>query len=95
VAGQHLRAGEALELVVAEVFSAISIDPAFAERPDEPPARMRSDGTGVPEEEEEEQAALAPARELPGTLASLAAGLDEARPPRSPATGPATSPSPR
>jgi hypothetical protein len=87
VAGQRLRAGEALELVAAEVFSAISIDPAFAERPDEPPARLRSDGTSAPEEEEEEQqgeeeqaalAARAPARELPRTIASLAAGLGEA-----------------
>jgi hypothetical protein len=81
VAGQRLRAGEALELVAAEVFSAISIDPAFAERPDEPPAGLRSDGTSAPEEEEEEQAALAarrPTRELPRTIASLAAGLGEA-----------------
>ena len=38
VAGQRLRAGEVLEFVAAEVFSAISIDPVFAERPDEPPA---------------------------------------------------------
>jgi hypothetical protein len=79
VTGQRLRAGEALELVAAEVFSAISIDPAFAERPDEPPARLGSDGTGAPEEEEEAAlAARPPARELPRTIASLAAGLGEA-----------------
>jgi len=81
VAGQRLRAGEALELVAAEVFSAISIDPAFAERPDESPVRLGSGGKSALEEEEEEQAALAargPARELPRTIASLAAGLREA-----------------
>jgi hypothetical protein len=33
VAGQRLRAGEVLELVAAEALSAVSIHPAFAERP--------------------------------------------------------------
>jgi hypothetical protein len=47
VAGQRLRAGEALEFLVAEVFSAISIDPAFTERPEEAPARRRRRSQGV------------------------------------------------
>jgi hypothetical protein len=84
VAGQRLRAGEALELVAAEVFSAVSIDPAFAERPDEAPALLGGlggNGKSGPEEAEEEPAALAArasARELPRAVASLAAGLREA-----------------
>jgi hypothetical protein len=41
---------EALELVAAEVFSAISIDPAFAEMPDESPAPIRGGRAGSPEE---------------------------------------------
>jgi hypothetical protein len=77
VAGQRLRAGEALELVAAEVFSAISIDAAFAEMPDEAPARLRSDAMGS-REGETAPAARACARSLPGSIASLAAGLDEA-----------------
>ena len=78
VAGQRLRAGEALELVAAEVFSAISIDPAFAEVPDEmaarPPRRCGQD------HRKGRTAAGARARSpgLPGSIASLAAGLDEA-----------------
>jgi hypothetical protein len=77
VAGQRLRAGEVLELVAAEVFSAISIDPAFAEIPDEPSARLPSKAASA----REEAAAPEPrarSRGLPRTIASLAAGLDEA-----------------
>ena len=77
VAGQRLRAGEALELVAAEVFSAISIDPAFAEMPDESPAPIRGERAESPEEEKvTEPRAHSPG--LPGPIASLAAGLGEA-----------------
>jgi hypothetical protein len=43
-AGERLRPGEVLELVAAEVYSAISIDPALAEIPDGPPAPRRRAG---------------------------------------------------
>jgi hypothetical protein len=78
VAGQRLRAGEALEFVAAEVFSAISIDPVFAEMPDEAPARQRSDAMESREAREGESAPAVRARALPRSIASLAAGLDEA-----------------
>jgi hypothetical protein len=79
VAGQRLRAGEALELVAAEVFSAISIDPAFAERPDEPPAALRGDATASHTQSMEgSPAARVRPRRLPRAIASLAAGLDAA-----------------
>jgi hypothetical protein len=77
VAGQRLRAGEALELIAAEVFSTISIDPAFAEMPDERPARQPGEAARAPGEP------LAPAVRprspgLPRSIESLTAGLDEA-----------------
>ncbi len=76
VAGRRLRAGEVLELVAAEVFSAISIDPVFAEMPDEPPALLRSEQAGSPEEEKlSEPRAFSGG--LPRTITSLAATLDE------------------
>jgi hypothetical protein len=73
VAGQRLGAADALDCVVAEACSALSIDPAFAEPSDAPPAR-RLDPC-VPGEE----AALtsrAPALDPPQAVASLVAGLD-------------------
>jgi hypothetical protein len=79
VAGQRLRAGEALELVAAEVFSAISIDPAFAERPDEPPGALHGDATASHTQSMEgSPAARVRPRGLPRAIASLAAGLDAA-----------------
>jgi hypothetical protein len=77
VAGQRLRSGEALELVAAEVFSAISIDPVFADLPDEVPARPRSDAMDS-HEGEAVPGARARVRGLPASIASLAAGLDGA-----------------
>jgi len=77
VSGQRLRSGEALELVAAEVFSAVSIDPALAESPDEPPARSPGGSMDSPEGETP-PAARVRTRGLPGSIASLAAGLDEA-----------------
>ncbi len=78
VAGQRLRAGEALELVTAEVFSAISIAPAFTEMVDEAPAPPRGDRDAGPRGGETRPALRASARDLPGPVASLAAGLEEA-----------------
>jgi hypothetical protein len=77
VAGQRLRSGEALELVAAEVFSTVSIDPAFAEMPDEGPARQPGEGASAAGEP------VAPvvrprAPALPRSVASLTAGLGEA-----------------
>ncbi len=77
MAGQRLRAGEALELVAAEVFSAISIAPAFCEGAEKPEAGRRSEASGSAAAEPV-PAARAPARELPSPVASLAAGLEEA-----------------
>jgi hypothetical protein len=81
VAGQRLRAGEALELVAAEVFSAISIDPALVETIDEVPEPERREAgeacAAVPEDELAPVARV-PAAELPTAIASLSAGLDEA-----------------
>ena len=59
------------------MFSAISIDPAFADMADESPARLRSDAMG-PQTTETPPASRARARDLPLSIASLAAGLDEA-----------------
>ncbi len=77
VAGERLRAGEALELVAAEVFSAISIDPARVEPLGETPAQ-RAWGAGRGSEAAEARAARAVARELPMTVTALAAGLEGA-----------------
>ena len=74
VAGRRLNAGQALELALAEVLSALPIDPAFASLvdaqagPPHRPARPR----------EETAAERAPAWELPAEVAALADGLVEA-----------------
>ncbi len=78
-AGERLRPGEVLELVAAEVYSAISIDPAFAEAPEESPSRRSQD-----EGADSSQGAIrlapprAPARELPAAVGALGAGLGDA-----------------
>jgi hypothetical protein len=77
VAGQHLRAGEALELVAAEVFSAISIDSAFSDLPDRLAGRSPSDAADS-WEGETARSARAQARSLPRSIASLVEGLGEA-----------------
>jgi hypothetical protein len=86
VAGQRLRAGEALELVAAEVFSAVSIHPAFADAADGVGAVPRSGEEASAEALEASEAARgtavpcarARAHDLPASIASLAAGLGEA-----------------
>jgi hypothetical protein len=77
VAGQRLRAGEALELVAAEVFSAVSIDPAFVESEGEPPEPRRREAPASPGLETA-PAARARIPCVPRSVASLTAGLDEA-----------------
>jgi hypothetical protein len=74
VAGERLRDAEVLELVTAEVFSTLSIAPAFARLLDEPapPQRGRAGSRELP------LPARAPARRSPLSVASLATGLDEA-----------------
>jgi hypothetical protein len=76
VAGQRLRAGEALELVVAEIFSAVSIHPGFAVTADGP-AGPRG-GAGEPGVGEVTTGERGAARNLSPELASLAEGLDMA-----------------
>jgi hypothetical protein len=49
VAGRRLGTGEALELVSAEAFSSLSIDPALAETLDEPRVRARPDPSALDE----------------------------------------------
>jgi hypothetical protein len=79
VAGRRLGAGEALELVAAEVYSSVSIDPALLEPRDEAPAaREPGERDEPPQPREARPAPRAPARELPPAVASLAAGLAEA-----------------
>jgi len=75
MAGRRLNAGEALELVVAEVLSAVPIDPALA--PVQAVRRQRV-GSADPLAGDEPAAARAPAAELPADVAALAEGLDEA-----------------
>lgn len=81
VAGQRLRSGEVLELVAAEAFSVISIDPAFAEIPALVADRTRgsdvvdSRGADAPPAACAERAQ---ALDLPPAIASLAAGLGDA-----------------
>jgi hypothetical protein len=84
-AGRRLLAGEALELVTAEVFSATSIDPAFLEEPGAArPGAARAEGPGALGASGERvekgwmPAPRAPARELPAAVAALAVGLAEA-----------------
>jgi hypothetical protein len=79
VAGERLREGEALELVLAEAFSAVSIDPVFvcdSEPPRLPPGRC--DGSEPLSQGEAAVAVRVCAPSLPHAVASLAAGLDEA-----------------
>jgi hypothetical protein len=76
VAGQRLREAEALELVVAETFSATSIDPACAGLLDEPPpswgrAERAGEGGGT-------HPARAAARRPPLAVTALTSGLGEA-----------------
>lgn len=76
VAGQRLATGEVLELVAAEAFSALSIDPAFAV-PEAPPGRRLRDSEPPPNAETS-LPERAPARRLPHAVRSLAAGLEDA-----------------
>ena len=78
VAGQRLRAGEALELVAAEVFSAVSIDPArvepFPER--SPPRRLgAAPAPGPGQDPAVDSGDRACIRELPRQVTALADGL--------------------
>jgi hypothetical protein len=68
-----LRAGEVLEFIVAEAFSAVSIDPAFADGLDEPPAPRCETERG-----ETARGPRAPARSLPHAVVSLVTGLESA-----------------
>ncbi len=76
VAGQRLRDGDALEWVVAEVLSALPVDPAFTGLLDEPPPApggvRRAPGW------EPAAPARAPACPPPAEVAALAAGLEDA-----------------
>jgi len=76
VAGQRLRQDEVLELVAAEGFSELSIDPTLAGRPDDPPRGRWRDASAVRSE-----AAVAGermrARALPEAVATLARGLED------------------
>lgn len=76
-AGESLREGEVLELVIAEAVSASSIDPVFAARW-EPPPPARATRPAEPTEPGSEPEARAPARVLPRAVVSLGAGLEEA-----------------
>jgi hypothetical protein len=78
VAGQRLRAGEVLELVAAEVFSTISLDPPFSGAPDEASAQRRDDRDPRARRREPRPDARAPARDLPLAVASLTAWLGRA-----------------
>jgi len=77
VTGQRMSAAEALEVVVAEVFSTTGIDPALADAPDEPSRRVR-DGPSSSARDQASGAEGPPARDLPCSIAALAAGLDAA-----------------
>jgi hypothetical protein len=77
VAGQRLRAADALELVAAEVFSAIAIDPAFVETPETTHTRCSAADAGAPPAGAE-PGPRAAVREIPRAIASLAEALDDA-----------------
>jgi hypothetical protein len=77
VAGQRLGAGEVLELVVAEAFSGVSVDPAFVDLGDEPAEPGRRAAASL-DREEPAPSARGPARDLPHAVRSLAAGLEVA-----------------
>ena len=79
VAGRRLPAGEALELVAAEAFSALSMDSEFAIDTEGPPI----DSLSPPEPQDLPPAKApefdpTPARDLPAAISSLVAGLGEA-----------------
>jgi hypothetical protein len=82
MAGRRLLAGEALELVAAEVYSATSIEPAFLEEPGATrPGAARAEAAPGPWSEREQRwtpAPRAPARALPAPVAALVVGLAEA-----------------
>jgi hypothetical protein len=77
VAGQRLLAAQALEFVAAEVFSAISLDPAFVEV-EAAPALSRAEAAEDVGAEAHAPVPRAPAPALPAAVAALAAGLAEA-----------------
>jgi hypothetical protein len=86
-AGQSLTAEEALEWMVAEAFSALSIGSAALESLDGSPGTQRGDerespdsdvGEANPGVREAVSARRAPARELPHAVASLVDGLEAA-----------------
>jgi hypothetical protein len=83
VAGQRLCEGEVLELVAAEAWSDLAIDPAFSGLLDESPARRRAERDASPQEGQEGHEvplarAKVPERGLPTGVASLAAGPEDA-----------------
>jgi hypothetical protein len=77
VAGQRLRDGDALELVAAEVFSSVSIDPALAATIDDASPRCR-EAKSTGRYEAPAAGTRGPAPDLPQEILSLAAGLDDA-----------------
>jgi len=77
VAGRRLSAAEALELVAAEVYSAISIDPALTELSGESPGWPRGHADGGTNEEDA-HSPRAPSADPPQVVASLVVGLEEA-----------------
>ena len=81
-AGQRLTGGEALEWVVAEVFSALSLDPASVEALDGPLGRQRNETMESPDSEAGESRSVparrAAGRELPHAVSSLVDGLETA-----------------
>ena len=80
VAARRLSAADAFELVVAEVYSEVGIDPVFAAQ-QEPrgPARVRGSAEGPPLREGGLPASpREPATEVPRAVAALTAGLEEA-----------------
>jgi hypothetical protein len=79
-AGQRLSSGEALEQVVAEVFSGLSIDPALAGTRDELPPRPRREEARSTSRDDAAGEPRLPARELPRQVGALAAGLEDADP---------------
>lgn len=79
VAGEHLRGGEVLELVAAEAFSAVPIDPALSGDTErcESPGTRRAEAEAAPGRKEL-LSIRARARSLPHAVASLVSGLEEA-----------------
>jgi hypothetical protein len=77
VAGERLRAGEALEFVAAEAYSAISIDPGLVEPLSEGPVRRSRDAARW-SERAAARAGRAFSCEIPLAVKGLAEGLDGA-----------------